>query len=259
MIAGSRDIPLASVLNVRDVGGIKTSTGQALKPGRLIRGGKPDAITGEDLDRLENEAGVATFLDLRGPDQFERSGNSEIVRRGLNRVNVPLSSRAPMGASEIDFMMGRLETGTMGDQRGTYSRFIGSTDRFATAMETIVDPNSGGVFVHCTAGKDRTGVVVAVALSAVGVHRDDIVADYTESSRVTAAFIESFFGASEKFQQIRDTLDPALLASYLDALPEVMQDTLTAVDDEYGSPRQYLLDLPGGAQLLEDLEGKLLG
>ncbi len=259
MIAGSRDIPLASVLNVRDVGGIKTSSGQTVKSGRLIRGGKPDDISSADLDLLANEVGVTTFLDLRGPDQFGRAGNSETVRRGLSRANVPLSSRAPMGSSELDFLMGRLQTGTMGDQRGSYTRFIGSTDRFATAMETVVDPGNGAVFVHCTAGKDRTGVVVAIALSAVGVHRDDVVADYAESSRVTAAFIETFFGASEKFQEIRDTLDPALLASYLDALPEVMHDVLAAVDDNYGSPRQYLLDLADGVQILEDLERKLLG
>jgi len=81
----------------------------------------------------------------------------------------------------------------------------------------------------------------------------------TTLSRVTAAFIESYFGASERFQKIRDTLDPALLSSYLAALPEVMQDVLGAVDDEYGSPRQYLLDLPGGVQILENLERKLLG
>jgi len=259
VIAGSRDIPLASVLNVRDVGGIKTSTGQAVKTGRLIRGGRPDGISSADLDLLVNDAGVTTFLDLRSPDQFERAGDSEIVRRGVNRVNVPLSDRAPTGASEVDFLMGLLETGTMGDQRGGYLRFINSTDRFATAMETITVPNSGAVFVHCTAGKDRTGVVVAIALSAVGVHRDDIVADYAESSRVTAAFIESFFGASERFQKIRETLDPALLGSYLDALPEVMHDVLAEVDDEYGSPRKYLLDLPGGVQVLEYLERKLLG
>lgn len=258
MIAGSRDIPLVSVLNVRDVGGIKTSSGQPVKSGRLIRGGKPDDITRDDLDVLVTEAGVTTFLDLRGPDQFERAGSSEIARQGLSRVNVPFSSRAPMGSSELDFMMGRLESGTMGEQRGTYSRFIGSTDRFVTAMETISDPGSGAIFVHCTAGKDRTGVVVAVALSAVRVHRDDIVADYAESSRVSEAFVESFFGASERFQEIRDTLDPALLPSYLDALPEVMQDVLAAVDDEYGSPRQYLLDLPDGAQIVENLERKLL-
>jgi hypothetical protein len=134
VIAGSRDIPLASVLNVRDVGGIKTSTGQAVKTGRLIRGGRPDGITSADLDLLAKDAGVTTFLDLRGADQFERAGDSEIVRRGLTRVNVPLSSRAPTGASEIDFLMGLLETGTMGDQRGGYLRFINSTDRFATAM-----------------------------------------------------------------------------------------------------------------------------
>ena len=106
MIADSRDIPLASVLNVRDVGGIKTSTGQTVKTGRLIRGGRPDDITSEDLDLLANKSGVTTFLDLRGPHQFERAGNSEIVRRGLTRVNVPLSSRAPIGSSELDFLMG---------------------------------------------------------------------------------------------------------------------------------------------------------
>jgi protein-tyrosine phosphatase len=259
LTAGSRDISLTSVLNVRDVGGIKTTSGQAVNTGRLIRGGKPDDITREDLDVLSKEVGVTTFLDLRGPAQFERAGNSEIVRRGLARVNVPLSKRTPVQGLELDFVVGRLEAGTMGDHRASYLRFVSSSDRFKLAMETIVDQGNGAVFVHCTAGKDRTGIMVAIILSAIGVHRDDVVADYAESSRATAELVRTFFGSSPRFRQIQSTLDPELLSSYTGAAPEVMQDVLTSVDENYGSPRQYLLDLNDGTQILEDLERKLLG
>jgi protein-tyrosine phosphatase len=51
----------------------------------------------------------------------------------------------------------------------------------ATVLQQVADPQSGPVMVHCTAGKDRTGWVVAVLLTAVGVPWDDVMADYLRS------------------------------------------------------------------------------
>jgi hypothetical protein len=97
-----------------------------------------------------------------------------------------------------------------------------------------------------------------MVLATLGVHRDDIAADYAESSRAMEAFTESYFRASPKFREIEPTLEPGLVDSYIESPPDVMLEVLNTVDKKYGSPRQYLLNLPNGIQLVENLEQKLL-
>lgn len=259
MIPGSRDLPIDSVLNVRDVGGIKTTSGTAIKKHRLIRGGKPDDISREDLRLLTEDIGVSAFLDLRTPYQFDRAADTEITRAGIPRINVSLSNRLPVDGSESDYVVGRMEDGVFGDHHGSYLRRLEVPARVGKAMEVIGAESNEAVFVHCTAGKDRAGIIVAMVLATVGVHRDDIAADYAESNRAMPAFVASYFGASERFRAIEPTLDPKLLASYIDSRSEVMLEVLNSIDKKYGSPRGYLLELPNGKHIVEDLELKLLG
>ena len=102
-------------------------------------------------------------------------------------------------------------------------------DAIAHGLRTIADPNAGSVLVHCAAGKDRTGVLVGVALSLVGVKREAVVADYAKSA--------------EKVQQIRDRLMSTELYAAnlrdrdLDSMTshaDNMERFLDRVDREYG-------------------------
>jgi protein tyrosine/serine phosphatase len=258
MIAGSRDIPLESVINVRDVGGIRTTSGSAVKRNRLIRGGRPDNITASDLDILTEQFEVTLFVDVRWPRNFALADDSEIVRQGVKRINLPLAVEIPGSGEMTDGPLGLIESGIPADFRTNYLQRFENPDRISKVMQAVGGAR-GASFLHCTAGKDRTGVLIAIALSAIGVHRDDVVADYAESGRFSEPLFEDVLGRSEKFQRVRGSLDPEVLYSYMSAPPEVMVDVLHRVDEKYGSPRQYLLNLPAGGRIVENLERKLLG
>lgn len=258
MTASSNDFPLDSVINVRDVGGIKTESGQAVKTGRLLRGALPDSITPEDLSVLVERHGVTEFLDLRSPNLFAEAGNSEIVRRGITRINTLIGDTDRSNNAE-EFAIDRMAAGIRADFHDGYVRMLGLRDRYSDALAAIASNTQSGTFVHCTAGKDRTGVLIAMALSAVGAHRSDVVSDYAATGLVRDDIIEKVFGTSPRFRSIRDSLDPEVVHSWAAAPAETMERVLDTVDKTYGSPRSYVLDLPNGAEIIENLERKLLG
>jgi protein tyrosine/serine phosphatase len=123
----------------------------------------------------------------------------------------------------------------------------------AQALRTIADPGSGAVVVHCAAGKDRTGVVTAVALSLVGVRRDAVVADYARSD--------------ERIQSIRDRLLATELYTAdmerrtLDSmrpLAENMERFLDRVDAEYGGMHGLAMSLGVDEETVARLGRRLL-
>jgi protein-tyrosine phosphatase len=109
------------------------------------------------------------------------------------------------------------------------------------------------MLVHCSAGKDRTGVVVAVMLSAVGVVSDEVVADYAH----TRDDLEPMLAQLRTLDAYRARLDE-LPEESLTAEPRTMEVFLARLDEEYGGARAYLERHGIGADLLASLERVLL-
>lgn len=107
---------------------------------------------------------------------------------------------------------------------------------FASGQRTLI---------HCTAGKDRTGVGAALVLDAVGVRRDSIVEDYAKThNNLSGAWSDAMISNLEKRGlEINDKLMDLLTASPAD----VMQSTLERIDSEYGGSVEYLRS--GGFQM----------
>ena len=112
-------------------------------------------------------------------------------------------------------------------------------DRLAGAVRLIADAPAGGVLVHCTAGKDRTGLVVASALTAVGVPREQVVADYAASAvNLAGEWAERMLAAAaERF----GPLDEAVRELMIGSPAAAMERTLDLVDDRYGGVERMLL------------------
>ena len=109
-------------------------------------------------------------------------------------------------------------------------------DSIVAALRTIADPPEGGAaLVHCAAGKDRTGLVVALALEVAGAHREAIVADYAPTSERIAAIVGRL-AASPTYARDMVTDDPHHHA----ARPESMARILELLDERHGSPAGWL-------------------
>jgi protein-tyrosine phosphatase len=160
--------------NFRDLGGYPTVDGRRTRWRLLFRSNRLNTLTDEDLDGLEALA-IATVVDLRTLE--ERTSEPSRWRTPPRFI---LESPKP----DLDEVRGLLMTnlGSVDDARVALQRFYGTiptryADEIATFFAHLAEGH-GPAVCHCTAGKDRTGVTVALLLTALGVRREDVIDDY---------------------------------------------------------------------------------
>ncbi|MFC4949672.1 tyrosine-protein phosphatase [Pseudonocardia sp. GCM10023141] len=150
--------------NLRDVGGLRSDDGRTVRSGVLYRSELPHYAGQPDLLPVWPPAAV---IDLRLP--FERhsrhplAGADTVVHTAI--VGIPAAAPGTSRATDPDLTWILLHLlPSVGDEIARIVR--------------IVADAPGPVLVHCTVGKDRTGIVVALLLRAAGVRHDDVLADY---------------------------------------------------------------------------------
>ncbi|HEY3002486.1 MAG TPA: tyrosine-protein phosphatase [Kribbellaceae bacterium] len=149
------------LLNARDLGGLPVSGGGSIRERALVRSDAHSNLTPDGLAALRSY-GVSRVLDLRGPAEIAVKPSP--LAGDACYLNLPVQDPSdPEEGSLIELYVGMLER---------------RPDLFATAVAAIAEAPAGTVAVHCAAGKDRTGLVVALALSLAGVPDEAIGADY---------------------------------------------------------------------------------
>jgi protein-tyrosine phosphatase len=165
---GRIDIP--GTHNFRSTGGYPAARGRT-RDGWLYRSDALNMVPPEGLERIA-ELGIKLVVDLRSGIELTRCGPVSVP--GAEVVNVSIyggSHDSMMVAAGAELSLESLYKHTL----------IDSCTEVARAVQYVAE-SPGPVLVHCTAGKDRTGLVVALALASVGVRQSAIVADYTESA-----------------------------------------------------------------------------
>ena len=206
-------------LNVRDLGGLPTSDGRRISSGALIRSDNLSRLTGAGVQAVR-EASVSRIIDVRTPPECE-GDPSPFASDPLYR-NMPLyNADDPYDPTQsID------------------QQYVAMLDLhpelFAAAVGAIADAPGGGVVVHCHAGKDRAGTVVALALSLAGVPAECVAADYAVlDDRMRDHF-------DEQLLLIDDPTERSHLAESFTARPETMLAALKHLEDRYGGVEPYL-------------------
>ena len=167
-----RHIEFEGCFNFRDVGGYPVPGGR-VRWRRLFRADGLSRLTAPDLARAQ-EFALATVIDLRTGE--------EVAERGMVHESVTSSyHHLPM----IDALPDRADLIARATPEGWASRYaemlIEGEDALAEILAILTDPTSYAAVVHCTAGKDRTGIVIAVVLGVLGASDDTIAGDYALS------------------------------------------------------------------------------
>jgi protein-tyrosine phosphatase len=210
---------IPGAVNFRDVGGLPAGAGRT-RSGVLYRSGNLAGIDdgGEALRRL----GVRRIVDLRSDEE---------VAHAPSRVGGVETLRVPLFLGSVtSFFLEDLSLAQM--YRAMLDR---SGDRLVTAIRGILGAHP--TVVHCTVGKDRTGLTVALALSAAGVDEDAVVEDYARTERLLPAWrgdrvLERMRAAYPEARNLEElaTRSPA----------GVMRGILGEVRAEHGSAEGYL-------------------
>ena len=166
-IAATRHWLLPDTHNFRDLGGYARSSGGMTQWGRLLRGEAPHYLRDDSVAQLAKH-GLGLVIDLRGPHETTVTPHPFRGHAGIAYRNIVLFDALAPIAMAGSFNMAQRYCSAL-DECGP---------QLAEVMRAIITAPPGMVLFHCTAGKDRTGIVAALVLRAADVAPDDVVADY---------------------------------------------------------------------------------
>jgi protein-tyrosine phosphatase len=244
-----RHITLEGAVNFRDLGGYATTDGHLTRWRALFRADGLGELTEPDLD-IVRDLGIRTVVDLRSGTEVEQS-RFNVEAHPVTFHHFPFIEALP---DAEDFARA---PGFLGTQ---YTQMLDeATPQIVGALTALAEPGALPAVFHCTAGKDRTGLLSALVLSLLGVPEETIIADYALSgaamARLRAKLIEKYPDGKSVIAD-SDALfsaDPAHMAALLTYLRD-RYGTVAAYADAVGIPaavvtalRSELLEPAGSA------------
>jgi len=227
-----RHYPFEGCFNFRDIGGYHNQDGKKVKKGLYFRAGRQDRMTDKDLAHL-SDLNIATQIDLRKQEEVMDQGIGPLKAMGAKYINIPVIPEG--GSDKLNKLVG--DTGISGKRYLGYLEFGPAS--WLSLFEILAEEKNLPLLLHCTAGKDRTGVSTAFLLSVLGVSREIIEADYLLTNLDTerqADFIERTVGYPEGYDR-KKMISIAGVPRY------AMKDFLDGMESKWGSVTEYLKEI----------------
>ena len=219
-----RELNLEGSANFRDLGGLETAGGARVTSGRVFRSDALHGLTASDLDVL-SALGIAMLVDLRDMREIEESGPSPLLDHGVRHFHAPLM---PSAAPD------KLPDQSLGMEVLYAAMLERAQPRFGEIFQALAETANLPAVIHCAAGKDRTGVTVALLLRVLEVPDEVIVLDYALTDRN----MERLWARLAANGYARPT--GQYPAHYLRAERSTMERFLQALDRTFGSAQGYL-------------------
>ncbi|MGY1620320.1 tyrosine-protein phosphatase [Geodermatophilus sp. SYSU D00691] len=251
-----RWIRLAGTANTRDLGGLPTTDGGHTLPGRILRSDNLQTLTADDVRLLVDELKVREVIDLRTTAEVLLEGRGplrdvpDVVHRHFSLLP-ERGHRTDVFAVEEDDELPELPAGWQesvlprqvaeGDEheppavRSYLGYLHDRADAVVEALRALADGGPGAAVVHCAAGKDRTGVVVALSLAVAGVPHDEIVADYA----LTAQVIHDIVARLAATPTYAEDMQRRAVADHTPHAA-TMEGLLRVLDERHGGPIGWL-------------------
>lgn len=216
--------------NFRDLGGLPTVDGRVTRHGVLFRSSALEELSSRDVRLLIDDIGLRTVIDLRSADDRETAPS--LLDTPVRYINLPISRGGP--TTSLERPMGA-------DGRVDMPRIYGMyLEMSAPSISEIVAELTSGAtpaVFHCAAGKDRTGVVAAILLSAVGVTRDAVIADFMDTEPALGDII-AYLLRRPAYADVVLRFPPGTM----DVDPKFMSDFLDDVERTYGGMFAWLTE-----------------
>ena len=255
-LVAERLLALEGAQNFRDLGGYPAQGGRRVRWGRVFRSDSLSELSDADLGRLER-IGLRLVCDFRGDAEVEDEPNRLAGRAPFDYWRQPLGDRSVQPAE----WRRRFESGDFGEIDASW------LTRSYRGMIDDCAPEIGAVFrrlareeglpavLHCTAGKDRTGVTAALLLLLLGVPREHVIEDYALTGLYTAGRIR----AAERFFSGRG-IEPGRVRALLGSEPATLAAALDHLDEAHGGAERWAGERAGLTDVeLSALRAALLG
>ncbi len=241
-----RHVALAGVHNFRDLGGYPTVDGGTTRWRTLFRADGLDRLTADDLDVLR-PMGLRTVIDLRTQHELDAGAfpvdHHPVTFHHLSILDQTWDRDDAVTDDLAENFLHQAYTNMLAD----------GAARFATAFEFLAGQDALPAVFHCTAGKDRTGLLAALVLGTLGVPDDVIVEDYALTQASMDRIMERLRSDPEKAVYL-DAVPAAFFAADPVAMARVIGDLVAA----HGSIRGYVQSIGVGDDVIDHLSGQLL-
>ena len=253
----SRMISFAGIINARDLGGLTTTERKTIHKGLLLRAANLSQATEADLAKLWRDYRLSSIIDLR--TAVERKEKPDRIPEDVELRIHPIFDEATAGITREDKTSSPF---SLPDMVSLYRTMIVAEPCRAALHDVLTaifthDFEKGSVLWHCTAGKDRCGIVSSLVLSALGVSREEIMHDYAVNADEFIVQADALYRRA-----LRSGRPEPVAAAARDvflALPKYLESTFRAIDEDYGSSESYLtrgLLIP--KSLLDEFRNKLM-
>ena len=231
----NRWIPLQGAVNARDLGGLPTADGRVTRVGHLYRSDNLQALTAADVGHLVRARNLRQVIDLRSDVETELDGPGPLVGHPAvthHRLSLLYLVADPGDLSEAVPLDNSEGQRSLALYRGYLSH---RADSVIGALRVIAHAE-GASIVNCAAGKERTGVVIALALSVLGVTREAIVADYAATGERVTELLARLRASPTYAKDLGEDLPES---AYLPR-PSILEGFLAGLDERHDGPLGWL-------------------
>ncbi|MBL8096963.1 MAG: tyrosine-protein phosphatase [Anaerolineales bacterium] len=232
----SRFLPLPTAVNLRDIGGYRTAAGHTVRSGRIYRAGSLAELSRDDQQALA-DLGLKQVIDLRTPKELEQKPDRipAALQPGWAHVPVYVESNSSEFIKRMVLHRGRVD-------RALAEGYCELIDRRAPVFGDILTRLSRAeelpALIHCTAGKDRTGIAIALLLLALGVSEADAVADYSLTNHHAGEIRRTSDHDMRRIK--RFGFSEAAIQPLVVADPENMRLMIAHLYEQHGDVERYL-------------------
>ena len=240
-----RVIELQGINNVRDLGELPVAGERTIAPGLLYRGSALAGITDSDRDLLFGCLGITCIIDVRcGWERVEKPDPSV---DGVENLHIPFYDQEIVGIEYTEPAAGTKVVGRdVACEPVSFYRSLANPLTVAqmrdAVNEALTRAGAGRpVYLHCSGGKDRAGILALLVLTVLGANRATILDDYLFTN---VARDENYPKMLERFLRLADGDEQRARELVLShrALPENLDAFYSAIDERYGSMGAFVRD-----------------
>jgi len=246
VMVAERRLPLEGSPNFRDLGGYVGEDGRSVRWGQLYRSGDLGRLTDSDLEYLQGLE-LKVICDFRTEFEAEQSPSRPVD--GAETLSLPIAG----GDMPMDALYQAVEKGDFSGLDGQHlvranRQFVREfTPTYAKMLEWVLRDSGRPALIHCTAGKDRTGLGAAILLWVLGVPTKTIFADYLLTNGYNAQRNEMMLGMlrqhiAGKSGVTAETVDLSPMVALMSAKQAYLQAAVDSIMADYGSINNYIRD-----------------
>lgn len=236
----NRSVDFKKTVNFRDIGGIKTMDGKTVRWGKIFRSDNLSKIKTREFDKF-NDLHIKTVYDLRTKHEIE--GKEDHLPAGVRYVHAPTVAD---NEGQIAQLRAKVIGGQINEEEARAQTLLfykeTVTVNLASLTPTLLQiiNSDEPVLYHCSAGKDRTGIVSALILSILRVERETIVKEYLMSNYYRRVKTEKLLGKAKMAKVIKPKMDLKAIEVFMTVDESYIRAVFDVIDKEYGGIDEFI-------------------